>query len=306
MITIPQQPLPAVRVCMRSPRACLPPCLLLAAPPPPPVAPCRPHGQWERHGKAGDCRRLRIVLPLLGPQRAGAGGSEAAGNANSPCNPTAGAGGDKFQPTNLAYCRCLGGEERACGGRTDPSPLCWVGDGRRSEELRGRQRCQPGGCGTPLPPPGCGRLSKFRSTVTAEQVSFAAPPPPLWIWCIFCWCVWFLVFFFLSFYPNYLLEFYHPMFSKDWPGLQFAGPKMSACITEWGVLLSEQLQKQVSVLGHLQSWQGFSLAYRSLSKVVLCPCIRASILGHNKGRICRRWPLDNLVKCRFKMVRNLF
>lgn len=59
MITIPQQPLLAVRLSTRSPGACLPACLLLAAPSPPPVAPCRPHGQWERHGtvSAGEIRR---------------------------------------------------------------------------------------------------------------------------------------------------------------------------------------------------------------------------------------------------------
>lgn len=76
-----------------------------------------------------------------------------------------------------------------------------------------------------------------------------------------------------------------------------SGSKSVSVHNGTGELLSEQLQKRGSVLGHLQSWQGFSLAHRSLSKVVLCPCIRAPILGHNKGRICRHWPLDNLMKC---------
>lgn len=137
----------ACRACVYALARCLPACLplllLLAAPPPPPVAPCRPHGQWDRHGE-----RRGPLLPAKSAAPPGSPESRRWGQRGRRerrftlrRQQLRGGVGNKSQPTDVVCCNCLGGEGGTCWGRKDPSPLCSVGEGRCSEKLRGCRWC---------------------------------------------------------------------------------------------------------------------------------------------------------------------
>lgn len=149
---------------------CLPACLLLAAPSPPPVAPCRPHGQWERHGtvSAGEIRRCACewCCPSSVPGERALGTAGQAPAPVDPATPTAKERWNQINSNPHTWCTAVVWGARTLWGRKDPSPPCSVGDSRCSERLRGRRWCPARGRGTALPAP-CWRLGKFRSAVTA-------------------------------------------------------------------------------------------------------------------------------------------
>lgn len=143
MITIPQQPLPAVPVCMRSPGACLPAAAAAAGGSPSAsrrsLSAARPMGSVRRApGTAAACKEC---CPSWVPGEPALGAAGQARTPIHPATPTAEGGGNKSQPTDVVCCNCLGGEGGTCWGRKDPSPLCSVGDGRCSEKLRGCRWC---------------------------------------------------------------------------------------------------------------------------------------------------------------------
>lgn len=158
----------------------------------------------ERRGNSPVC--LRVVLPLLGPRRAGAG---AAGQAPAPVGPATPTAKERWSEINSnphTWCTAMVWGATTCWGRKDPSPPCSVGDSRCSEKLRGRRWCPARG---------------LWDGPARRPVLLAARQVPL-----SCYCLAFLFFFSFSFshppspsfriffFLNYLLNFISKCFQK--------------------------------------------------------------------------------------------
>lgn len=218
----------------------------------------------ERRGNSPVC--LRVVLPLLGPRRAGAGAAGQAPARGDPATPTAKERWSEINSNPHTWCTAMVWGATTCWGRKDPSPPCSVGDSRCSEKLRGRRWCPAWG---------------LWDGPARRPVLLAARQVPL-----SCYCLAFLFFFLFPlailppphsvfFFPKLPAEFYQQMFSKACLGPQSRVQKCQRAERSWGVRLSEQLQKQVPVLGHLRSWHGFRSPTGQSAKLF---CVHASEL----------------------------
>lgn len=171
---------------------------------------------------------------------------------------------NKFQPTHLVYCSGLGGDNLL--GKEGPVPAV-LGRGQSVQREAAGAPLVPslGAVGRPCPPPGAagGSASSAQLLLLSFPLffsfSFSHPPSPS----------------FVFFFPKLPAEFYQQMFSKACLGPQSRVQKCQRAERSWGVRLSEQLQKQVPVLGHLRSWHGFRSPTGQSAKLF---CVHASEL----------------------------